>query len=303
MVGRKRHVVVIPPFGRRVRLLRIRLSLCIGVAAVLLAGFSGYFLPYNHFALDVVELNQKRNLAEQNKMLLERIVGLRKHLMNVREQVSQLEQKQRNVMTMLHGSSATDTSRAGKPPAVHSASLGIGELLQTAQASEALINSIAAFVDSQPTWFSSRPVLLPLIAKPVVSLSFGKSVDPFSGKIKHHQGIDFVAPRETPVVATADGIVKSVENDTRHWGLRVVIEHSSTFSSVYAHLGSIHTTRGSRVKRGQLIGTVGTSGLSSGPHLHYEIHKAGRAVDPQLVFYPTLRDSLTFMAGSVSVLH
>jgi murein DD-endopeptidase MepM/ murein hydrolase activator NlpD len=302
MVGRKRTVVVIPPFGRRVRLVRIRLSLCIGAAALLLAGFSGYFLPYNHFALDVVELNQKRNLAEQNKMLLERIVEMRNHLMTVREQVGQLEQKQRNVMTMLHGSSATESTPAAKAPLTHSASLGIGELLETAKASEALINAIAAFVDSQPTWFSSRPVLLPVVGKAVVSATFGKTADPFTGKIKLHQGIDFVAPRETPVIATADGIVKSVENDTRHWGLRVVIEHSSTFSSLYAHLGSIHTTRGSRVKRGQLIGTVGTSGLSSGPHLHYEIHKNGRAVDPQLVFYPTLRDSLTLMAGSGSVL-
>ena len=118
-------------------------------------------------------------------------------------------------------------------------------------------------------------------------------------KEKRHQGIDFVALPGTPVCATASGNVRSVENDPI-WGNRVIIEHAAGFSTVYAHLGSIQVVLGDQVKRGRQIGTVGQSGITTEPHVHYEVRRNGEAMDPEDLFFPTI-DSIISPAVSVSV--
>ncbi|GBD12032.1 Murein DD-endopeptidase MepM [bacterium HR24] len=97
-----------------------------------------------------------------------------------------------------------------------------------------------------------------------------------------HTGIDIAAPAGTPVVATASGAVALVAYDDGGYGLYVVIDHAGRYSTLYAHLGQAAVRPGQRVERGQVIGRVGTSGRSTGPHLHYEVRLAGRPIDPLL---------------------
>ena len=99
-----------------------------------------------------------------------------------------------------------------------------------------------------------------------------------------HNGLDFAAATGTPIYATGDGTVKMAGMNAGY-GNVVILKHSKGFETLYAHMSRIKARNGQKVKRGDLIGYVGTTGLSTGPHLHYEIHKDGKPVDPLMYFY------------------
>jgi murein DD-endopeptidase MepM/ murein hydrolase activator NlpD len=95
-----------------------------------------------------------------------------------------------------------------------------------------------------------------------------------------HQGIDLSAPKGTPVWATADGKVVVAERDGAY-GRTVLVDHGNGYATRYAHLRRIKVSRGERVRRGDIVGTVGESGRASGSHLHYEVRRGGTPVDPR----------------------
>ena len=112
------------------------------------------------------------------------------------------------------------------------------------------------------------------------SSSFGYRLDPFTGRRAFHRGVDFSLPSGTPVRATADGRVVAVERQ-RGLGLLVRIDHGQGLQTVYGHLDRTLVKRGESVRRGSLIALSGSSGRSSAPHLHYEVRRDGRPVDPR----------------------
>lgn len=121
-------------------------------------------------------------------------------------------------------------------------------------------------------------------AKPVnlgISLSsgFGVRSDPFRGGAAMHSGVDIPGPVGTPIYATADGVVVRT-GWVGGYGNLVELEHGEGIQTRYGHLSQIVATPGSRVKRGQLIGMMGSTGRSTGSHLHYEVRLGGRAVNP-----------------------
>ncbi|MGQ9702175.1 MAG: M23 family metallopeptidase [bacterium] len=108
---------------------------------------------------------------------------------------------------------------------------------------------------------------------------FGYTLDPFTNAAKMHEGIDIAAPVGTPIIAPASGVVKKVES-THDFGIIIEIKHSQDLTTIYAHLQNPRVTTGQSVKRGDVIGFVGTSGKITGPHLHYELRIAGVPIDP-----------------------
>ncbi len=113
-----------------------------------------------------------------------------------------------------------------------------------------------------------------------VTSNFGYRTDPFDEAKKFHQGMDISAAEGTPVIATADGKVILVSTQPGGYGKHIVIAHDEVYQTKYAQLSSMEVKEGETVKRGQLIGRVGSSGRSTAPHLHYEVYKDGKAVDP-----------------------
>ena len=129
------------------------------------------------------------------------------------------------------------------------------------------------------------PAIRPLTDKDVYYISsyFGSRNDPFSNEGEEfHTGVDFVATIGTNVYAVADGTVTLSKNSRTGYGNEIVINHDFGFSSRYAHLEKILVKEGEKVQRGQLIGKVGSSGRSTGPHLHYEVRYDNKAVNPLL---------------------
>ncbi len=113
----------------------------------------------------------------------------------------------------------------------------------------------------------------------ILTSPFGFRRDPFTGKIKHHDGIDISAPEGTPIVAPADGIVRSVRW-VKGYGLMIEIDHGFGVTTRYGHCSRSAVRQGQFVRRGQVIGYVGNTGRSTGPHLHYEVRVMGRPINP-----------------------
>ncbi len=114
---------------------------------------------------------------------------------------------------------------------------------------------------------------------------FGYRTDPFTKVRKMHEGMDFTAKKGTPVFATGDGVVKQADNRASGYGNHIVIRHGYGYETLYAHLTKYNCKPGQRIKRGDIIGYVGSTGRSEAPHLHYEVHKDGRVVNPLNFYY------------------
>lgn len=116
---------------------------------------------------------------------------------------------------------------------------------------------------------------------------FGRRIHPIYKIRKMHTGMDFTAPTGTPIYATGDGLIAEAGRD-RGYGRRIVISHGYNYQTMYAHMSRLARRRGQRVKRGDLIGYVGSTGSSTGPHLHYEVWLAGKPINPINYFFNDL---------------
>jgi len=117
---------------------------------------------------------------------------------------------------------------------------------------------------------------------------FGWRVDPIYKTRQMHTGMDFTAAKGTEVYATGDGVVQIVENKAWGYGKSIVINHGYGYQTRYAHLSAVGVSEGQKVKRGHLIGLVGSTGRSTGPHLHYEVVKNGVKVNPIAYYHSDL---------------
>ena len=139
------------------------------------------------------------------------------------------------------------------------------------------------FSPTERAYFLDSALRLPLDNDSYwVSSEFGKRKNPFSGQMKNHNGIDLAAAEGTPVYAIKDGAVyANIENDSE-FGNYIILSHDQgKMTSVYAHLSKVFVDRYQYVKKGDVIGLVGQTGMATGPHLHFEIRQGGKAEDPR----------------------
>jgi murein DD-endopeptidase MepM/ murein hydrolase activator NlpD len=126
----------------------------------------------------------------------------------------------------------------------------------------------------------SVPPMIPDRTRVHLSSGFGYRTDPVYGGGERHGGQDFAAATGTPVYATGDGVVTMAEFKSNGYGNQVVIDHGYGYQTRYAHLSVVTVVSGMRIKRGEQIGNVGSTGKSTGPHLHYEVEYRGNRVNP-----------------------
>jgi murein DD-endopeptidase MepM/ murein hydrolase activator NlpD len=143
---------------------------------------------------------------------------------------------------------------------------------------------------NKTTFLASIPAIQPIKNQDLKRLSsyFGYRIDPFYKVTKFHEGVDFSAPVGTEIYATGDGIVKGIQEAKREYGNHIAIDHGFGFVTFYAHLSKILVRNGQKITRGQVIGYVGNTGKSTSPHLHYEVRKNGRVIDPINYFFNDL---------------
>lgn len=152
----------------------------------------------------------------------------------------------------------------------------------TEQASE-LKNQLSATRDElqrKQQQLRVTPSIWPVTSRSVTS-NFGYRKDPFNYRLSFHSGLDISAPTDSEVMVTADGTVVSAGYDSGK-GNYIIVDHTGGIRTSYMHLNKISVKQGDKVKKGGLIGTVGSTGRSTGPHLHYEVLKHGQSIDPRL---------------------
>ncbi len=128
---------------------------------------------------------------------------------------------------------------------------------------------------------SIKPVRVDKLNQRVELLSgFGYRLHPIHKIFKMHAGIDFSAPQGTDIQVTGDGVVEKVEHDRSGYGLHVLVDHGFGYKTLYGHMSAVNVRQGEKVKKGHLIGKVGSTGTSTAPHCHYEVHYKGKPVNP-----------------------
>jgi murein DD-endopeptidase MepM/ murein hydrolase activator NlpD len=151
-------------------------------------------------------------------------------------------------------------------------------------------NEIEKMIKNQSEKLACIPAIQPVSNRDLdrIASGFGMRIDPVYGTAKMHNGLDFTAPQGTPIYATANGRVEMAGFDESGFGNHVIINNGYGYKTLFGHVAKVKVKTGEYVNRGEVIGWVGSTGKSTGPHCHYEVHINGREVDPVYFFYNDL---------------
>ncbi|WP_350287889.1 M23 family metallopeptidase [uncultured Croceitalea sp.] len=152
------------------------------------------------------------------------------------------------------------------------------------------LDEIAILAEEKEKFLEAIPAIQPVRNEDLTRMAsgFGWRTDPFLKTRKMHRGMDFTAPRGTPIYATGNGTVVRADNNSSGFGKHIRIDHGHGYLSLYAHLSKYNVSKGQKVKRGDLIGFVGSTGRSEAPHLHYEVWKDKERINPINFYYGSL---------------
>ncbi len=151
-------------------------------------------------------------------------------------------------------------------------------------------DEIFRFAKNKTQMMACIPAILPISYKKLQAIAsgFGYRIDPIYKTTKMHTGMDFSAPIGTPIYATGNGMIQSAEYDKGGYGYCVVINHGYGYQTLYGHMSRMNTYPGQKITRGDIIGYIGSTGKSTGPHVHYEVIKGGEKINPVNFYYSDL---------------
>ena len=272
-------------------------SLIIAVAIVIL--FSTYFEP-----------PQETLLKKENRELMLYYELLDKEVNDLKQMMSALQERDDNVYRVIFEADPI-------PSSIRQAGVGGAErykdLLDSDLVREELIlnnltkvdqlkkqmyiqtksyDEILLMAKNKSKLLAATPAIQPISNKELTRLAsgYGMRTHPIYKVRRMHYGIDFTAPRGTPIFATGDGVVDRVIRQFGGYGREIIIDHGFGYKTRYAHMQDFEVKKGDKVKRGDRIGTVGNTGLSTAPHLHYEVIKDNKPVNPVHYFFQDLND-------------
>ncbi|RYY41126.1 MAG: M23 family peptidase [Chitinophagaceae bacterium] len=245
-------------------------------------------------------------LQAENRNLRDRYVTIDRELDDLRAQMRELEKRDNGVYrSIFEATPIPDSVRAlameQELEEARVEKMDNGELVASIQGTvESLrkrmaaqtksYKEIQALVKNKEKLLAATPAIQPVSNQDLsrIASGFGRRIDPIYKTPKMHAGLDFTAPQGTPIYATADGRVTVAGNENDGYGNHVEISHGYGYETLYGHMVRVKARRGQMVKRGEIIGYVGSTGKSTGPHCHYEVHKNGRKLDPVYFFYNDL---------------
>lgn len=282
-------------FRRQRRSLR---STLLRVLKYFLASVSLAVLYYIIFAL-VFSTDKERRLRSENRMYEKLYPEMEQERRLLEDVVAGLEAKDNMIYNDLF---QTDVLTFGSQTSEYlseSDSMEVEDIVRYSEQVYEALDEKAGEIDNEFMRIfrvlASGNVQLPPLALPIrdfsytsVGASVGDKINPFYKVKVSHDGLDMIAPSGTPVLASADGTVTSVQRSSKGLGNTVTVAHDGGYVTKYAHLSNIKVIRGRKIKKGTVIGSVGMSGKSFAPHLHYEIWKDTVALDPVSYFFSSV---------------
>jgi murein DD-endopeptidase MepM/ murein hydrolase activator NlpD len=260
----------------------------------------------SYVAIRFIGSPNEKILADQNKALKDNFKEMETDLQSVQQQMKELEKRDNDVYrAIFEATPVPDSARAKELE--DKKEVAIVEKIKDNQLASSirstldnLLNRIAAqkksydevdkLVANKEELLSRTPAIQPVSNKDLsrIASGFGSRIDPVYKTPKFHYGLDFAAPQGTPIYATADGTITTAGSTGNGYGNHVIINHGYGYETLYGHMVRVKVNTGQAIKRGEVIGWVGSTGKSTGPHCHYEVHKNGNKIDPIYFFYNDL---------------
>jgi murein DD-endopeptidase MepM/ murein hydrolase activator NlpD len=279
-MARPHHTVIFVPHARaRLRKWRVT-NLQIGLAAALLlvltAASAAVTWAYFHSHVSPTELAR---LEAENRALRQVNGAFEQDLQEIQQQLADYEDRTRQlaIVAGLDGvDNGSEAGIGGSAPLDESAGR-FGDLARRADAIAGELDRVDAKLEQRLRWISATPAIAPV--QGILTSGFGYRSDPLTHGRGDHQGVDIAAAAGQPVRASADGIVLRA-GALGGLGNAVYLAHGFGLSTRYGHLARVDVRPGQRVQRGDVLGLVGSTGRSTGSHLHYEVRIDGNAVNP-----------------------
>ena len=281
----------------RVKLLRLFGFLAtVAVSAVIIVAI----------AFRYIDSPKEKFLQQENADMRQDYTLLNKQVLQLQQQMSELENRDNNVYrSIFEAQPVHDSARLkevekdkelklvqsmSQDGLIKSITSQINNLSRLVVYQQKSFTEIENMVKNKEKLLAAIPAIQPVSNKDLTRIAsgFGYRIDPVYKVTKLHAGLDFAAPIGTPIYATADGVVKEADFNEGGYGNHVVINHGYGYETLYGHMLRMKVRPGQKVKRGEVIGYVGSTGKSTGPHCHYEVHKNGTPVDPVYYFYNDL---------------
>jgi murein DD-endopeptidase MepM/ murein hydrolase activator NlpD len=282
--------------------LRVKLLRVFGfiAAALVTAGLISYV------AFQFIGSPREKILQQQNEDLRDNYRQLKDRIESIQQQMQELEKRDNNVYrAIFEANPIPDSARAKELE--NKLEIATIQKLKDNQLVTAIVNTldnltsrlaaqkksydeVEDLVKNKQQLLSHTPAIQPVSNKDLnrIASGFGYRIDPVYKTTKFHAGLDFSAPQGTPIYATADGTVTTAGSTGNGYGNHVVIQHGYGYETLYGHMVRVKVRGGQTIKRGEVIGWVGSTGKSTGPHCHYEVHKNGEKIDPIYFFYNDL---------------
>jgi murein DD-endopeptidase MepM/ murein hydrolase activator NlpD len=281
----KVHTIIFVPDARaRFRQVRVTSRMLAAVASVvallLVAGAVSSVL----WMKSLRKSREVSTILAENRDLRTRAQALNTRLETIEKQLTDFEEKTRR-LSIVAGLSATQNSGTGgvggalaaAPDPGASAERNLFDLARRGSLLSTRLRAVERSLSVQAEQLALTPTIAPTLG--VLTAGFGARPDPFTGERENHGGVDISTSAGNRIFAPANGTVVRTEWQNGY-GRVLEISHGYGVTTLYGHLEAYRVAEGQRVKRGDLIGLVGTSGRSTGPHLHYEVHLGGKPVDP-----------------------
>lgn len=296
--------------------LHVKLLRVLGfISAAIVTAIIIVSIAYRYFP----SANEKR-LMQYNEQLQERYWVLDEQVAKMQQRMQQLEERDNDIYrTIFEANPIPDSVRAKEQEQRKEVEMlasmtnyelensivrSLNNLENRVGIQEKSYIEITGFIKNKEQLLGCTPAIQPVSNGDLKRMAsgFGYRIDPVYKTVKFHAGLDFSAPQGTPIYATANGTVKVAGNLGNGYGNHVVINHGYGYETLYGHMFKVKVRPGERIKRGEIIGWVGNTGKSTGPHCHYEVHKNGRKLDPVYFFYndltPEQYDRLLKMSSS-----